>query len=134
MTIDAVAIAAESTALTGPTVREVEAKMCRHVGCDNLSARSDGRCYKHSKLRPVSTAMVEEINERLKSFAPEAADLAMEAARNAAAEGDHKPAAWILTHSGVVRPVGPSPAQTGGGERLVVHVGIILPGLPGAGE
>ncbi len=130
-TIDAVAIAAESSS---PPMLATEhaVSLCRQPGCENLEARSDGKCNKHSRLRPISTAMVHEINERLKSFAPEAADLTIEAARIGAAEGDHKAAAWILTHSGVVKPVGPSPAAAGDGNRLVVQVGIILPGLPGA--
>jgi len=127
--LDAVAIAAESSAL--PTIHEVAAQKCRQVGCENLAARSDGRCYRHSKFRPVRDDVVNDVNERLKEFAPEAADLVMEAARNGVAEGDHKAAAWILTHSGVVKPVGPAQSAPAAGGGLVVNVGIVLPGLPG---
>ncbi len=127
---EAITIASETVPL--PTVREIPRTRCAHVGCDSLAAQSDRKCYKHSKYHLVSSSIVEEVNERLKSFAPEAADLAMEAARAGAANGDHKAAAWILTHSGVVKPVGPAPAGPTGGPGLVVQVGIILPGLPGA--
>lgn len=132
--LDAVALAAESSPRTMATMREEPIIKCRHAGCDNLAARSDQKCYRHSSLKVVSSSLVEEVNERLKSYAPEAADLVIEAARAGAPDGDHKAAAWLLTHSGVVKPVAPEPRGTGLTGGVTVHVGIILPGLPGGDE
>ncbi len=128
--LDAIAIAAETVPM--PTVREMPALRCQHVGCDNLAARSDKRCARHSKFMPVGTDLVSYVDERLKSFTPEAADLMIEAARAGAPNGDHKAALAILTHSGVVKPVGPAQATPSQGSGLIVNVGIVLPGLPGS--
>ncbi len=128
--IDAIAIAAETTPM--PAVREIPARRCAQVGCDNLVARSDGRCAKHSKFMPVGVDLVHYVDERLKSFTPEAADLMIEAARAGAPQGDHKAALAILTHSGIVKPVGPAQAAAPAGSGLTVNVGIVLPGLPGS--
>jgi hypothetical protein len=133
-TIDAVALVAESTDLVPVAGREVAYQNCIFPGCPNIASRSDQKCARHSRLHLLTKHVVEEVEEKLKTFSPEAADLVLEAARNGAAQGDHKAAAWILVHAGVVKPVAPEPRGSGATNGLTVHVGIILPGLPGAVE
>lgn len=64
----------------------------------------------------------------LESNAHRYAQLHMAGAEVAAQRGDTRPAEWALLHTRTITPVKTDTGPAG----VVVHIGVVLPGLPGA--
>lgn len=101
-------------------------RRCPVSGCDNVVTCKDNRCAKHTRLKLGGKEAARIANEIIQDHAAELAEHVIQASRIAAADGDHKPAAWALIHGRAVAPVvNEAPAQ-----QIQVIVGVRLPGLP----
>jgi len=126
--LDAVRLAARGVR-TAELVPESENPAALCLSCNNPASRMDGRCAACATIIRETKDIVADGQARMARRALEYADLQFDAAKRAAAKGDATPAQWALLHTRVVAPV---EAKSTGGHQVIVQVGMILPGLPGA--
>ena len=114
--------------VTGELVepKEIEGRLC--LTCNNPSTRSDGRCARCATTIRKGSDILADAAARMANRGIRYADLHLEAAERAAAKGDAGPAQRALEGLGVLKPT----ERQGSGPQVVVQIGMILPGLPGA--
>ncbi len=99
--------------------------------------RTEGKKAMHNELVAMQQAVEyleglgRAANAILRENMPEYAELHMEAARNAAAEGDSKPAEWALQHVKMTgKPVVDPPQKADTGAGVKIFLGIKVGGIP----